>query len=826
MSPSVTRRKSRLAVLPLEAREVPAYVGAPAAFEPNDLTAGNPGVTTVIAGTDDDTATVNLGGNTFNFYGTVVSSLVVSTNGLISIGSAVANDQDNTALTTDPAEGVIAPLWDDWLKTTGQPMVLTSFDGSRLIVEWDQVKSANLPPTSSPVTFQAILELNTGNTPGSIKFNYLDIDTGNDSVADNGAGATVGTKTAGVSATSPNPGPTRTLVWKDGVTAGGLSLSDSSAIGMAWQNAAPVVTTAGLSLSATPITEGGTVRLSGTFDEADVTDGHTVSINWGDGTAPTVFTLPAGETSFADMPHVYANNPAGQPTGAYTITVSVTDTPGATGSASIQVGVFAAAPALALSVPATVNVNEGTAWSAATLATFTNPGFGPRAAYTYSINWGDGTAADTGSATITQAGSAGVPTAGAFGGGHTYGDDGTYTVTVAVADEDGLTSTRTFQVVVADVAPTLTLAVAPTVAASEGAQLSIPALATFTDPGFGVSETFTYSINWGDGTAADTGDASITTGGSPGVLTEGTFGGGHTYSAAGNFTVTVTVTDDNGGSDTKTFTAAVADVAPTNLAVALNRNALIEGDAVRLSGSFVDIGAAEGHTLSVDWGDGSPVTTLALSAGITSFSNLAHTYVNNPVAGNIYLLTATVENAGGLSTHVNLLVTVDNELPTPDAGPALETLVGQPVELQGSATDPGLADPLTYAWTVFNADGVPQASGSGQTFTFTPTQPGVYTAEFTVTDDIGTSVRETTIRVRPVNRYAVGSGTKGAVKVFDGDAQTPTFSFHPYGANFRGGVRVAVGDVTGDAIPDVITAARRSLPVKVFDGATGLEVDA
>lgn len=816
----------RLTLLPLEAREVPAYMAAAGAYEPNDLAAGNPGVTTLIAGTDDATATVSLGAHSFNFYGTTVNSLVVSTNGLISLGSAVPNDQDNTALTTDPAQAVIAPLWDDWLKTTGQPMVLTSFDGSRLIVEWDAVKSANLPPTSSAVTFQAILELNTGTTPGAIKFNYLDTDTGADTVADDGAGATVGMKTAGVSASSPTAGPTRTLVWKDAVAMGGSSVASSSAIQMSWANAAPVVTPAGLSLSATPITEGGTIQLSGTFAETDVTDGHTVSINWGDGTVPTVFSLDPGVTTFADVPHVYANNPAGQSTGSYSISVAVTDTPGATGSASVSIGVFAAAPALALSVPATVNASEGAALSFPTLATFTSPGFGPRAAFTYSINWGDGTAPNTGNATITQAGSAGVPTAGAFGGGHTYGDDGTYTVTVVAADEDGVSATRTFQVVVADVAPTLSLTVTPPVLATEGAQLSLPGLATFTDPGFGATETFTYSINWGDGTAPDTGNASITVGGSPGVRTQGGFGGGHTYAAAGNYTTTVTVTDDNGGTDTKTFAVAVADAPPVNLAATLSRTTLTEGQGVLLGGTFGDVGAPEEHTLTVDWGDGTPATMRVMAAGVTQFTNLAHTYVNNPAAGTTYTITATVANVGGLSDQVSLFVAVNNVLPTVSAGPALETLVGQPAVLMGSATDPGLADPLAYSWEVFDANGVLQAASPGLTFAFAPTLPGVYTARFTVTDDVGSSTADTTIRVRPVNRFAVGGGTSGVVKVFDGGSSTPTFTLEPYGPRFRGGVRVAVGDVTGDAVPDVITAATRAQPVKVFDGATGAEVRA
>jgi hypothetical protein len=66
----------------------------------------------------------------------------------------------------------------------------------------------------------------------------------------------------------------------------------------------------------------------------------------------------------------------------------------------------------------------------------------------------------------------------------------------------------------------------------------------------------------------------------------------------------------------------------------------------------------------------------------------------------------------------------------------------------------------------------------------------------------------------------------GHVKAFHGATNALTASFFAY-PGFAGGVRIAVGDVSGDAAPDVITgvgAGGAGGHVKVFDGQTGAEV--
>jgi hypothetical protein len=73
-----------------------------------------------------------------------------------------------------------------------------------------------------------------------------------------------------------------------------------------------------------------------------------------------------------------------------------------------------------------------------------------------------------------------------------------------------------------------------------------------------------------------------------------------------------------------------------------------------------------------------------------------------------------------------------------------------------------------------------------------------------------------------------GAGPGGAahVKVFDGATGAEVRSFLAYGSGFTGGVYVAAGDVNGDGIADIVTGAGAGGPphVKVFDGATGSEI--
>jgi hypothetical protein len=127
------------------------------------------------------------------------------------------------------------------------------------------------------------------------------------------------------------------------------------------------------------------------------------------------------------------------------------------------------------------------------------------------------------------------------GPSHVYTDNNTYTVTVSVTDKDNATGSNTGSHVVNNANPVVTSVTGPADPVQIGNPVTITA--TFTDAG--TADTHTCVISWGDTTT------------SAGVVSEsngsGTCTGSHTYAAIGVYEVTVTVTDDDGGSGSRTF---------------------------------------------------------------------------------------------------------------------------------------------------------------------------------------------------------------------------------------------------------------------------------
>ncbi|MCX7427748.1 MAG: right-handed parallel beta-helix repeat-containing protein [Planctomycetia bacterium] len=473
----------------------------------------------------------------------------------------------------------------------------------------------------------------------------------------------------------------------------------------------------------------------------------TYDVDWGDGhwamsldvSGVTQGSEGVPTTGTIDASHVYADN------GTYTVTVTVHDDDGFSPTRTFEVVVANVAPTLEIGGYSAASIAEGDTY--ARDFSFTDPEFVDVAlsntvSFTYSINWGDGTDPDEDAATIDAMGSEGVPTSGSFSGSHVYADDGTYTVTVTVTDDDGGSDVRTFEVTVTNVAPTLDEVDDQTI--DEGAELSIEDIGVFTDPGFDnplntggeTEETFTYTINWDDGTPVDTDSPTIDVAGSPGVATEGSFDGSHVYADEGIYTVTVTVEDDDDGSDTITFEVTDGNVAPVVETLEVT-TPVDEGQSATLSGTYSDAGTVDTHELDIDWdGDGDYDQTVTVTGG--SFS-VEHLYADDNPTGTSDTFNINVrlrDNDGDADTG-SVSMTVDNVPPTPSIlGAPATSPEGTLIELTSSIVDPGIYDTFEYIWQV-TKDGVLYAEGSDPTFSFTPDDDAEYIVTMTVTDDDG-----------------------------------------------------------------------------------------
>src|SRR5205085_5817726 len=131
------------------------------------------------------------------------------------------------------------------------------------------------------------------------------------------------------------------------------------------------------------------------------------------------------------------------------------------------------------------------------------------------------------------------------------------------------TDTKPFKVTVANVAPTVTVS---NQSANEGTLSSFD-LGSFSDPGLN-DTPWSVDVDWGDGS----GHSTFTT------MTQGSLGlAPHTYddNRSTPYTVTVKVTDKDGGAGTATFNVLVVNLPPT--ATLSNDGPKPEGTAATIS---------------------------------------------------------------------------------------------------------------------------------------------------------------------------------------------------------------------------------------------------
>jgi PKD repeat protein len=322
-----------------------------------------------------------------------------------------------------------------------------------------------------------------------------------------------------------------------------------------------------------------------------------------------------------------------------------------------------------------------------------------------------------------------------------------FTVSVQIRDGAGLVSNIwTMAVTVRNIAPAVaTFGLTP---ASVLENEPVQASGTFTDPG--TKDTFTLTLDWGDGSSAFT---SSYLGTDP-----KTFSATHTYAIAGSYAVTATVADDDTGRSTAAAALAVGALNTPPTGLVLSGASVVEGDPATLHGDFVDPDPADAHAVLVQWGDGSS-SGLDLSAGVLSLT-ATHAYASS----GTYTITATVSDSGSATAQSSLPLVVSrrNHAPVDLALATTGAVEGGSGNVQLTFTDP---DPLDWHRVLVTwGDASPSSEQRLDAGTFALevahvfASPGTYTVTVQVTDASGAAVSGTA-------SFAVSARTRAQVVV-------------------------------------------------------------
>ncbi len=396
--------------------------------------------------------------------------------------------------------------------------------------------------------------------------------------------------------------------------------------------------------------------------------------------------------------------------GSYTLSATVTDPQGATGTASLGLTIANVAPVVnTINGPSTGDEGQSLSFSAGV----SDAGSADVAGLITTWAWGDASPTDTG-----------------VSPSHTFADDGTYTVTVTVTDSSGAADSDFITVTISNVAPTVTVNGAAT--GNEGSA-SVWTLVG-ADAGSVDAAALTYAWE-----ITDAGGATVASGTGDTVT--------WTPADDGTYTLSAIVTDPQSATGTGALSITIDNVAPVVLTMTGPATG-DEGSSLSFSATVDDAGSADLASLvtSWDWGDASAPDT-----GLTP----THTFADD----GVFTVTVTVTDPGGASDSDTPTVTVANVAPIIDTLAPLDAPEGVLYAYQPTVTDPG---DEVFLWTLSaSAPAAMTIDGGTGLIEWTPTYADALISNFsivlTVDDgDGGTDAQSWVIRVTEADDDADG----------------------------------------------------------------------
>ncbi|MHA1939972.1 MAG: pullulanase-associated domain-containing protein, partial [Candidatus Thorarchaeota archaeon] len=212
------------------------------------------------------------------------------------------------------------------------------------------------------------------------------------------------------------------------------------------------------------------------------------------------------------------------PDESQTVTITGDDGNDGTSQTTFELAVNNVAPTVNIGDPKTADEGETVAFT----GNFTDSS--PADMHTITWTFGDGSA----------------PVLGTLTPSHVYADDGIYTATLTVTDDDGGVGIATVLVTIGNLPPVVDTVANQTIMLGDPVWMH----AGFSDPG--IEDTHTAAIYWDDGSS---GPGTVSESGGSGNVT-----GSHVYTWPGSYVVEVEVADDDGGVSSGNFTCDVLPV--------------------------------------------------------------------------------------------------------------------------------------------------------------------------------------------------------------------------------------------------------------------------